>query len=109
TGGSGVMIYLITELFHNAYSREKEQEADAFAVKAMQQKGYSLSGIAQFFSRSVRVDGLAIMDNMPWLSTHPANEARIKFFNQHGQNKPGNIPVLTEDQWFALRTLKGCG
>lgn len=55
-----------------SYSRDAESQADAFAVKLMQEAGFDPEGLAGFFDR------LAVLmpDNVPWYSTHPGSANR---------------------------------
>ncbi|TAF41662.1 MAG: hypothetical protein EAZ52_03980 [Alphaproteobacteria bacterium] len=108
TGGGGTMLFLGSELYHNVYSREKEQQADEFAARAMHAKQYDVHKVADFFARSVKEES-GLLEQFSWLSTHPTHQSRIDFFTSYPQEHSSRTPVMTDAQWRVLQKMKGCG
>ena len=100
--GGGNLGGLSNMMMLTSYSREAEEEADAFAIEVLDQAGVGAQGMATFFERLASgktKDGFSLPE---FLSTHPdtgMREQRARMAKQTGR------PILTDREWAALRAM----
>lgn len=100
TGGTVVGL-LGEHMLSASYTREAEAAADAFAYDLLARTGVGTEGLAQFFERIEGMGG----DVPEILSTHPASGNRAEAARAAGG--AAERPVLSEDEWQALRSICG--
>jgi hypothetical protein len=133
-GESGTFGELAFFLVQSGYSRQAETEADQFAAKVLNHSNIDTRPLAGFFeriikqrkvkldegkknsqkkekeknSKPVKVDTTDTADGrslMEWISSHPATNKRIEFFNK---SKISTTPeILSETEWQALQKICG--
>ncbi len=108
TGGGGTFTFAAVTLLGNAYSRDAEAEADAYAAEVMTQHGYSLDGMEAFFARQSEEEKSEWMERFNWLSTHPADASRVAFLQTYPKAKAPK-PVMSAAEWKRFQSLEGCG
>lgn len=108
TGGGGAMVYLTTELYNNSYSRDVESEADEYSIKLMQNAGYNLKGMHEFFIRN-KDNGInkILKSGLRWVSTHPLDEERAELFKQSSKNNSFK-EVVSSLTWQEIKKLARC-
>ena len=74
-------------LLQRGYSREFEEEADAFAIDALQRAGIDPRHLASVLAKLERSRG-AGRNDFSYLSTHPATKDRIAKINPSGTTAP---------------------
>ena len=82
-----------------SFDRDMEREADQKAMERLLKAGIDPSAMAKFFERSSKLP-----QSLALLSTHPADQERIKFFKE--QALTDRRPLLTPEQWKSLK--KSC-
>ncbi len=116
----------------SGYSRQAETEADQFAAQVLSQSNIDTRPLAGFFERIIKqrkvkleqgkknsekkeknskpakvdttdkADGRSLME---WISSHPATNKRIEFFNK---SKISTTPeILNQTEWQALQKICG--
>jgi len=99
----GTMVGIAGEyLLQSAYTREAEAAADRFALRLMTDAGVSSRGMADFF---LRIGGKSGGDIPEYLSSHPASEARADRAARHADDQGDTTPILSDDEWRALRGI----
>ena len=90
------------------YSREAEAEADAFALRALENSAIDPMGLKHFFERMLQDEGAGSKSTIGKIagifSTHPGTEERVKSIRP----LPAGItarPVLNAAQWQALKNI----
>lgn len=108
TGGGGTMIYLITKLYNNSYSRDAENEADKYSIKLMQNAGYNLKGMHEFFIRN-KDSGInkLLKGGLQWVSTHPLDQERAALFEKYDKNDSSK-EVMSSLAWQEIKKLAEC-
>lgn len=114
-GGSAVDFGSLLVNMH--FSREKEEQADRFAIEILNDLGQTTLGMAAFFDR-LSVDQEAVESNMEtdeegfrvsqildWISTHPPGEDRSKILRENGKFEKSQPPLLSEAEWAALKGI----
>jgi Zn-dependent protease with chaperone function len=87
------------------YSRRSEEEADAEGLRTLRAAGIDPAGMIAFFE-SLRRTGRELPDALAYLSTHPATGERIARLRELAAAPGGRpAPVLTPDEWAALKTI----
>jgi Zn-dependent protease with chaperone function len=71
---------LPTILINSSYSREFEREADAYAVRELQEMNLSTIHIANLFERLAAKEGESNREIMALISSHPLTDERIEYF-----------------------------
>ena len=96
---SGLLAGGATMLLAGAYSRDDEAAADRGAAELLGKAGLGTHGLAAFFRRVAKTDGM-----MPdWLSSHPDPISRAQAVEAVG--RPATGPALTPRQWAALKGI----
>ncbi len=107
-GGNSNIANVGVLLAQLSYSRNAEREADAHAVKLMREANISLKGVKDFFERMNEKDKAksnTFERTTSFLRSHPVTEERLKRFET--APKYDARPVLTSDEWRALKTICG--
>ena len=103
--GGGAVIFATRSLLEASHSREAEQEADNFAVTAMQKLGRSPLPMAELLFRitgaeAKRTRGFTI------LNSHPLTEDRLAMMKK--LDRPNTGPeILSAAEWRALKAVCG--
>lgn len=107
TGGGGGFIAAGSYLLETSFSREKERQADDYAVRLLHERGVSSAGLAAFFSRGdVHENKKPPSRWVPYVSTHPDRQDRIKAIQQwKAPDVKTYAPILSDEQWQALRQI----
>ncbi len=89
------------------YSRDAEREADDYARARMAQSNVSPLGAAGFFERMADEYGDTEDSNalVGWLASHPSSGERAKAYRDAARKGAEYPPVLTEDEFKALKTM----
>lgn len=76
-GDPSVLTQLLKDLVGNTFDREKEKEADQFALELLEHASISPKSLARFFDR-LNKNNLDYDKNLEILMTHPHNDSRIE-------------------------------
>lgn len=98
---SGLLAGGATMMLAGAYSRDDEAAADRGAAELLGKAGLGTGGLAAFFRRVAKHDGIL----SDWLSSHPDSESRAKAVEAAG--RPSSAAALTPRQWAALKGICG--
>src|SRR5947209_16182141 len=98
--GSGALIFAGRTLVTASYSREAEQNADAFAIDTMHRLGRSPKPMGELISRVTEKDD----DGLSILSTHPLTEDRLARMSSEDR-RPSKPPLLTAAEWASLKAI----
>lgn len=99
--GAGAVIFVSRSLLDASYSREAEQNADAFAIDVMHKLGRSPLPMGELLARVTR----ALPDQSPSiLSSHPLTEARRAEMKKEDRPNTG-AELLSVEQWRALKNI----
>jgi Zn-dependent protease with chaperone function len=98
--GSGALILVSRTLVNSSYSREAEQDADAFAIEVMHKLGRSPKGLGELL---FRVTGKEGDRSLSILASHPLTEDRLARMRAEDR-PPSGPPLLTDPEWLALKT-----
>lgn len=99
--GSSALIFASQSLMTASYSREKEQNADQFAVEVMHGLGRSPKPMGELL---FRVTGKQGDKGISILSSHPMTEDRRAFMSREDR-PPTREPLLTPGEWQSLKTI----
>src|SRR5436305_3399133 len=99
--GSGALIFASRSLVTSSYSREAEQNADAFSIGAMLRLGRSPKALGELL---LRVTGKEVDKTLSILSNHPLSEDRLARMSREDR-PPTGAPLLTEEEWAALKSI----
>lgn len=123
TGGGGEIAAVLTRF---RYSKEKEQQADEFAVALMQDRQIDAAPLAGFFDRLAVIekdasskktdpqetaeDGPGFMketwdDIAGFFRTHPDSVSRSAYIQRLTKKDGATQPVLTADEWDILQSI----
>ncbi|WP_448581287.1 M48 family metallopeptidase [Thermaurantiacus sp.] len=97
-------------LLQTAMSREKEREADAYALAILARAGISPAGLVAFFTRATTesADASPLVRRLGnWVSTHPPAPERLATFRAAAARARGTTPALSASDWQALRSACG--
>lgn len=98
TGGSLIAV-IGDQVLSASYTREAEQNADAFAFRLLNDTGIGTAGLADFFEG---LDGKGI--NLPeYLATHPDTAGRAA--SARAADRAAHAPVLTDADWASLQGI----
>lgn len=84
-----------------SFSREAEEEADAFSVNAMNRANLDARSMTRFFGRLSKKHGSA-EQSLVYLSTHPVSDERKAFF---ARSATGTQPAFTDAEWKAIKGM----
>ncbi|GGE35892.1 metalloendopeptidase [Agaricicola taiwanensis] len=101
--GGGALAVGAQVLAESAHSRETERQADAFALNLMTSTSVSPAGLADFFRREARSSS---DERFAILSSHPVSSERLEAI-ERAATAGENQPILTEDEWAALKEICG--
>ncbi|HKL54668.1 MAG: M48 family metallopeptidase [Roseovarius sp.] len=105
TGGT-IAVVLGERLIQASYTREAEAEADAFALRMLNQAGIDSAPMAGFFDEIAKDEGTG--PQLPaYFATHPASEARARAARDNARMQGATSPVLSAEQWAALKGICG--
>lgn len=110
-GGSDIG-RLSDTLLSNAMSREREREADAFALSALARAGIPPQGLVDFFERNAATsecDGDLCGKLGTCVATHPPDAERLAAFRAAAACAGAVQPALDDAGWRALRAACGPG
>ena len=99
--GSGVVIFVTRSLFEVSYTREAEQNADAFAIETMHALGRSPAPMGDLLSRVTGAEG---NHTIGILATHPLTEDRRALMRREDR-APTGPALLSDDEWQALKAI----
>jgi len=99
--GSTAVIFVTRSLFEVSYSREAEENADAFAIEAMHALGRSPAPMGELLFRITGAEGSRTIGI---LASHPLTEDRRELMRH--EDRPATGPeILSDDEWQALKTI----
>jgi Zn-dependent protease with chaperone function len=99
--GSGALIFASRSLVTASYSREAEQNADAFSIDAMHALGRSPKPMGELL---FRVTGKEGDKSISILASHPLTEDRLARMNSEDR-PPSQPPLLTPQEWTSLKAI----
>ena len=101
--GGTVFVTAVEAGLTNRYSREKEREADAIALEAMERLGYDVQPFADMLDQFAALEAESGADEIPgFLSTHPDTAARSADVRARGR---GGADALDAEAWRAIREM----
>lgn len=77
-------------------SRDHERDADAFAARKLAEAGISSKAIREFFERINKESKSEISSVPDFVLTHPADEERIRFFDQYEKKNKAQLRAASE-------------
>ncbi|MBN8221420.1 MAG: M48 family metallopeptidase [Spirochaetes bacterium] len=77
-------------------SRDHERDADAFAARKLAEAGISSKAIREFFERINKESKSEISSVPDFVLTHPADEERIRFFEQYEKKNKAQLRAASE-------------
>ncbi|MCZ0812296.1 MAG: M48 family metallopeptidase [Pseudomonadota bacterium] len=105
TGGT-IAVFLGERLMQASYTREAEAEADAFALKMLNEAGIDSAAMAGFFDELAKDEGKG--PQLPaYFATHPASADRASAARDNARAQGTTRPVLSKAQWTALKGICG--
>ncbi len=108
TGGS-IVASVGEAMLDSSYSRDMEREADAFAVKMLEQANVDTSGLATFLAKVAKKHGMdedsALSQTLGFLSSHPPTKERVETLNSHSNPEAKTTPTLSDAQWTSLKNI----
>jgi Zn-dependent protease with chaperone function len=90
-------------LIDNRFSRQAEEQADAFAGKTAQRLGFSPAGLVDLLDRVAKDD--AFSRALALFASHPLTAERRKALEALDTSEPGTKPAFTAEEWQAIRDL----
>jgi predicted Zn-dependent protease len=95
------VIFVTRTLFEVSYSREAEQNADAFAIAAMHTLGRSPAPMGELLFRVTGAEGSRTIGI---LSSHPLTADRRELMRH--EDRPATGPaILSDAEWQTLKTI----
>jgi Zn-dependent protease with chaperone function len=99
--GSAAVIFVTRTMFEVSYSREAEQNADAFAIDAMHALGRSPAPMGELL---FRITGAERSRTIGILASHPLTEDRRELMRR--EDRPATGPeILSDVEWQALKAI----
>lgn len=77
SGSAGDLLGLSGQLSGRSFSRQQEEEADAFGLELVAEEFGHVGGATDFFARLPRTEGRASRTVETYFSTHPMSDARV--------------------------------
>jgi len=99
--GSSAVVFVTRTLFEVSYSREAEQNADAFAIDAMHVLGRSPAPMGELL---FRITGAQEGRTIGILASHPLTEDRRALMRREDR-APSGLELVSSDEWQALKTI----
>lgn len=102
--GGALVLFLTEQLIQAQYNQKAETDADHFAYHVLQKSGIAPSAIGEMFDRMLERHGDAEGVSAHFLS-HPKMAERVAA--AHAATPAGfkETPVLTDEEWQALRNI----
>ncbi len=101
--GSTAVIFTTRTLFEASYSREAEENADAFAIQTMHTLGRSPKPMGDLLFRITGAQGNRMVGI---LASHPLTEERRALMRREDQPATGH-EILSAAEWRALKAVCG--
>jgi Zn-dependent protease with chaperone function len=98
--GAGALVIASRTLLGNRYSRQNENEADAFAVRVMNAAGGDVTKMGDFLKR---VASSSLERPLELLLSHPVTEDRVKALQAGAVVRPNREPLLSAQEWQILQ------
>jgi predicted Zn-dependent protease len=99
--GSSAVIFVTRSLFEVSYTREAEQNADAFAIDTMHALGRSPAPMGELWFRVTGAEG---DHTIGILASHPPTEDRRALMRREGR-APSGPELLSDNEWQALKAI----
>jgi len=99
--GSSAILFATRTMFDTTYTRTAETNADAFSIELMHKLGRSPKPMGELL---LRVTGNEKDKNFSFLSNHPFTEDRLALM-QKEDRPPTSRPILSDEEWMALRSI----
>ncbi len=99
--GSSAILFASRTMFDATYTREAEANADAFSIDLMHKLGRSPKPMGELL---LRVTGNEKDRNFSFLSNHPFTEDRLALMRKEDR-PPTAPPILSDEEWMALRSI----
>lgn len=104
-GGTGGLAREAASLVLNqAYTRDAEREADAYAVETLNRIGVTGEGMASFFDRMAKRNSVVDTEDFAYLSSHPLSVERARSIRE---GSTGDEPIMSDADWQALKAICG--
>jgi len=84
---AGLITGLGADLIDASYSRDDEREADVFGIEYMRSAGFDPQAAMRLYEKLLKISNRAAL---PFLSSHPSGEERIKNLKALVESKPLN-------------------
>jgi predicted Zn-dependent protease len=110
SGANSDVAVLGDTFLQTAMSREKEREADEFAIAMLARADISPKGLVAYFERTMPASGSGseIAGTIGgWASTHPPTPERLASFREAASRAGPTRAAMSDADWAALR--KACG
>jgi len=104
--GGGSLIFASRSLITASHSREVEQDADTFAILTMHRLGRPPQALGNLLTRIGQ--GAQHGEAFSLLASHPLTQDRLERMRSE-DGAGGGPPLLTPDQWIALKAICGTG
>lgn len=104
TGGS-TLVVASRSVVSASYSREVEDDADAYSIATMQRLGRSPRALGNLLTRITLKHG---GDAVSWLANHPLTKDRLDHMRAAASSMDGP-PLLSPEQWTALKAICATG
>jgi predicted Zn-dependent protease len=98
--GGGTIVVASRTLIAASHSREMEDSADTFAIATMHRLGRPPRALADLLTR---ITGSHDDMNTSLLASHPLTRDRLE--RMRADDRANSPPLLTSDQWRALKTI----
>ena len=108
TGGGGTILYLANQYKSLSFSREKEREADKYAIKLLENKNIDINGMINFFNKTNKTQKQNhFSDIIPdYLSTHPNSKERIDSIEkQRTKSKRNYSSLISNEEWKNIKRI----
>jgi Zn-dependent protease with chaperone function len=99
--GSGALIFASRSLVTASYSREAEQNADAFSIDVLHSLGRPTKPMGELM---FRVTGKEGDRGLSILAGHPLTEDRMARMSKEDR-PPGGPPLLSPEEWMSLKQI----
>ncbi|WGW05182.1 M48 family metallopeptidase [Tropicibacter oceani] len=102
TGGA-LFAILGEHMINASYTRDAEGQADAFALRMLDNSGVSATGFAAFFDViDAELGGLELPG---YLATHPVTAERAEQARSFAESQSDTNPILNRAEWQALQRI----
>ena len=94
------------QVMNASHTRKAEAQADAFALKLLEEAAISPLAFASFFE-TLKEDSPAMTGALEWLSSHPSLSLRAQNARDNVQQSKVYRPVLNAQAWRDLQAICG--